>query len=179
MKINFNKKIIIGSVIIFILFGVIMVKYSQFSSSYETFSSDVISFSYFKGVEFEKLGITSNNLYKEYRIRRAQVTGPDGSYIYIHEPIQNGEKMRNLASDIRTEFISLIKPVVINGLEGEFVTYKLDEQLPGDQSVNANITEIYLHSKYTNTPISLYYSRSHTDDSLDKTWEIIQKTLRY
>ncbi len=179
MKISFNKKIIIGFVILFILFGVGIAKYSHFNSSYITFSGNNISFSYSKEVNFEDLAITSNRLYKQYRIRRAQITGPDGSYISIYEPIQNSDKKSNLADNVRPEFISLIQPVVINGLKGEFVTYRLDEQLPGDQPVHADITKIYLSSQYTNTPISLFYSRSDTDSSLDETWNLILKTIRY
>ena len=177
MKISFNKKIIIGFVILFILFGVGIAKYSHFNSSYITFSGNNISFSYFKGVEFEGRIVTS--LYKIYNIRRAKISGPNGSYIYIGEPIQNGEKEKTLADNVRPEFISLIQPVVINGLKGEFVTYRLDEQLPGDQPVHTDITKIYLSSQYTNTPISLFYSRSDTDSSLDETWNLILKTIKY
>lgn len=177
MKINFNKKIIIG---IIIFLALIAVGLFYFYFSYKIFSGEKISFLYPREVIFEDISILSGGLYKEYRIRHSYVSGPDGSYIYVHEPIKNDYKHRKLADHARPEFVYLIKPIIINGLEGEFLTYRLDEQLPGDQPVHADITQIYLsNSEYPNTPITLSYSRSDVDNSLDKTWNLILKTLKY
>ncbi len=177
MKINFNKKIIIIIAILFVLLGFAIAKFIYFNSYYGTFTGDRIFFLYPKKILIE--GPSINRLYKAYHIREGYVTGPNGSYIWIGEPIKNNDKPRKLADNIRPEFVSLIQPIVINDLEGESVTYHLNEQLPGDQPVRASITEIYLHSQYTNTPITLYYSKSDTDNSLDKTWNLILKTLKY
>ncbi len=176
MRIHFNKKIIISVTVLFILFGFLITNF-YFNSHYRTFTGDRISFSYPKQILIE--GPSTSRLYKQYRVRKGYVTGPNGSYIWIGEPIQNDTKAHTLSNDLRSEFVSLIQPVVINGIKGESATYHLDEQLPGDQPVKADITEIYLSSQYPNTPIQLYYSRGDADTSLDETWGLILKTLKY
>lgn len=180
MKINFNKKIIIGITILFILFGFAIAKFIYFNGHYKTFVGKRISFLYPREIIFEDLNVSSNGFYNQYRIRREYRSGPNGSYIWIGEPLKNNDKQKKLSDNTRPEFIPLIKPIVVNGLKGKSVTYHLDEQLPGDQPVQADITQIYLSNpEYSNTPITLSYSRSDVDNSLDKTWKLILRTLKY
>ncbi len=168
MKINFNKKTIIGNIIFLAL---IAAGLFYFYSSYKIFSGEIISFSYPKQILIE--GPSTSRLYKRYHIRKEGCTSNPKSYIYIDEPIQNNDKIKKLSDDIRSEFVSLIHPITVNGIEGDAITYSLNEQ-----PVREVVAIIYLFSDYKNTPIVLFYSRSDTDDCLDRTWDLILKTLK-
>jgi len=181
LKIKSRKKIIIGviaSFIVFILAGV--AGYFYFKPSYKTFFQDGISFSYPKELNME---LTINEFsvnsagYADYKIQGSRV-GYDMSYISISAPTKNTERKFSLSNRVRSDIVPPIKSITINKLKGKYITYYLNEQLEGDVPVKANITKIFLSSKYPNAPIMLSYFRSDADPSLDETWNMILKTLK-
>jgi len=188
-KIKIHKKIIIGIIVCFVIFAsAAMIGYFYFNSRYQTFSRNGISFLHLKKLKRElridEVKITDDGLYRRHRIKGDIAAKlPDGSrtygsYIYIYIPLKNAEKKRILADNIKPEFAPLIKPIVINGMKGESVSYRLDEHLPRKLPIKATVTEIYLPSKYPNTPIVLFYHRSDGDPLLDDVWSVILKTIK-
>lgn len=171
-----KKKIIILALFIVFLIS-IFIGYSNYKS-YNKISELGLSFSYPKEFMIDKDDM-NNNWYTNYIIENQKVPGFNRSTITIYIPKKNEESKRTLADYTEPRFHELIKPITINGHEGEAVTYYLNEQKPGDRLVQAEITHIYLASDYANTPVAITYYRYDADHSLDKAWKIFLKTLRY
>jgi len=144
-----------------------------------TISDNGITFSFPKNLYVENLGVTSGKSYKSYRIYDREFPGVIGSNIRISIPINNNDALKELRDNLRPEFAAFILPIVVNKHKGEFVTYHLSEQLPGDRPVQAQNTKIYLNSNYANTPLILSYTKYDGGNSLDDAWEMIIKTLEY
>lgn len=178
MKLNFNKKSIVGIIVFLFALVLIAVGYFYFNP-YKTISYDGFSFSYPKEFYIDDFSLYPESKYKQYRIYNSQVQGFNRSHISISLPIKNFSLKKTLFNNTRSEFRSLIKPITINEHDGEIVTYHLDTNLPEDRPVKAQITSIFLYSEYENTPLILHYTKDDKDHSLDKAWEIILKTLKH
>lgn len=181
-----NKKniiIIIISLVLSILaiFGTLYTIYfntTNFDNT-NTVSYNEYSFSYPKQVEIEENIVNAGVSFKQYKIRNSTILGPNASSISLSLPLLDREEPIKLSDSIRKEFLSYIKPIMINGHDGEIATYHLDEQLPGDHHVEGQTTDIHLQSKYPNAPVMLYYFRGDADPSLDDAWVMLLETLEF
>ncbi len=174
------KKIFI--ITILILFAVFALFVQQYLNPLKIISENGFSFSYNKYFSIKESFVESSS-YIQYSIKDPSI---NRSRISVSIPIKNGGGTASFKDQIKDlkdmkekgleglPDLPEISDVVINGHDGREMVLKINNDY-----INQVITLIQLESKYSITPVLLVYTRYDEDSSLDETWNLILKTIRY
>ncbi len=136
-----------------------------------------VSFSYPKDLLIQEIpsSDSSDGWYTTYQITNPNVEGYKRSTISVLIPGKNSYIKYKLADDP-----SKIIKTTLGKHQGEMTTYRVDAETAEDYPTHETRTVEEFESQFPNSPLTLEYIKSDADPaSLDKTWEMIHKTLAY